>query len=147
MSTASKVMTHIWWCWPLAPKEDGCGRTSTFHCICCFLLLLLCERWQLRCSLTLKHVWKQRCKNEFLHEEKITPTDIHWRLLNISGGQTVDASTVRWSEVHFNSGNTDMKDKPCSKMAMQNYKCNMLAFLHHWWKCILMMMALKIIVL
>ena len=39
---------------------------------------------------------KQRCGTEFFHAEKMALTDIHWRLLNIYGDQTVDASTVRW---------------------------------------------------
>ena len=38
---------------------------------------------------------KQRCVTEFPHVEKITLTDIHWHLLNVSGDQTVDVSIVR----------------------------------------------------
>jgi len=30
---------------------------------------------------------KQRCATEFLHGEKVTPTDIHQHLLNVSGDQ------------------------------------------------------------
>jgi len=37
---------------------------------------------------------KQRCLFEFIHEEKIAPTDIH--LLNVYGDQTVKLSVVRW---------------------------------------------------
>ena len=37
----------------------------------------------------------QRCVTEFLHAEKIAPTDIHQLLLNVDGDQTVDVSTVR----------------------------------------------------
>jgi len=37
---------------------------------------------------------KQRCVTEFLHVEKMAPTDIHWHLLNIDGNQTVDVNTV-----------------------------------------------------
>lgn len=36
----------------------------------------------------------QRCATEFLHEENMAPTDIHWLLLNAYGDQTVDVSTV-----------------------------------------------------
>ena len=32
---------------------------------------------------------------EFLCEAKMTPTDIHWCLLNVYGDQTVDVSTMR----------------------------------------------------
>ena len=51
---------------------------------------------------------KQRCITEFLHAEKMVPTDIHQHLLNIYGDQTVDVSTVRQWVVHFSRhGNTD----------------------------------------
>ena len=39
---------------------------------------------------------KQNCVIEFLHVEKLAPTDIHWRLLNVYEDQTVDVNTVRW---------------------------------------------------
>ena len=53
---------------------------------------------------------KQRCVIEFLHAEKIAPNDIHRRLLNVYGDQTVDVSTVRRWVARF----SDVKDKPCS---------------------------------
>jgi len=56
---------------------------------------------------------KQRCVIEFLHAEKIAPNDIHRRLLNVYGDQTVDVNTVRLWVAHFNSGD-DVKDKPRS---------------------------------
>jgi len=37
----------------------------------------------------------QSCVIEFLHEETIAYTDISVHLLNVSGDQTVDVSTVR----------------------------------------------------
>lgn len=43
---------------------------------------------------------KQRDGNEFLHAEKVEPTDIHQHLLSISGGQTMNVGTVRWWVVH-----------------------------------------------
>jgi len=36
---------------------------------------------------------KQRCVIEFFHAEIIAPNDIHRRLLNVYGDQTVDVST------------------------------------------------------
>ena len=54
---------------------------------------------------------KQRCIIEFLHAEKIAPYDIHGRLLNVYGDQTVDVSTVRRWVACFSSGDSDMKDK------------------------------------
>ena len=38
---------------------------------------------------------EQRCVIEFLHEEKMASIDIHWRLLNVFGDQTVDVSIVK----------------------------------------------------
>jgi len=58
---------------------------------------------------------KQRCVIEFLHAENIAPNDIHRHLLNVYGEQTVDVTTVRRRVAHFNSGNSDVKDKPRSK--------------------------------
>jgi len=57
---------------------------------------------------------KQRCVIEFLCEEKIAPNDIHRRLLNVYGDQTVDVSTVRRWVARFSSGDSDMEDKPHS---------------------------------
>jgi len=38
---------------------------------------------------------EQRCVVEFLHADKIVPTDLHQSLSNISGDQTDGVSTVR----------------------------------------------------
>ena len=58
---------------------------------------------------------------EFLHVEKIAPSDIHWHLMNISGDQTVDVSMVRqWMQIY----DADF----CG--------CSMQALVHCWWKCI-----------
>ena len=52
---------------------------------------------------------KQRCVIEFLHAENIAPNDIHRRLLNVYGDQTVDISTVKRWVARFSSGDSDMK--------------------------------------
>ena len=57
---------------------------------------------------------KQRCVIEFLHVEKNAPKDIHRRVLNVYGDQTVDVSTVRRWVSRFSSGDGDVQDKPCS---------------------------------
>jgi len=57
---------------------------------------------------------KERRVIEFLHAEKIAPNDIHRRLLNVYGYQTVDVSTVRRWVACFSSGDSDVKDKPRS---------------------------------
>jgi len=47
---------------------------------------------------------EQRYVIEFLHVEKMPPTDIHQCLLNISEDQTVNVRTVRRWVVCFSSG-------------------------------------------
>jgi len=58
---------------------------------------------------------KQRCVIEFLHAQKIAPNDIHRRLLNVYGDQTVDVGTVRRWVARFSIGDSDVKDKPRSR--------------------------------
>jgi len=50
---------------------------------------------------------KQMCDTEFLHAEKMAPSDMHQYLLNTDGNQTVDVSTVKTHVVHFSSGNSN----------------------------------------
>ena len=70
---------------------------------------------------------KQRCVTEFLHAEKLAPNDIHRRLLNVYGDQTVDVSTVRRWVACFSSGDSDVKDKsrsrrPCTAASFHGNK-------------------------
>lgn len=59
-------------------------------------------------------VWMNlSCVSGLLRVEKIVPTDIHQCLLSVYGDQTLGVSTVRKWVLHFSSGNSDMKDKPC----------------------------------
>ena len=50
---------------------------------------------------------QQRDVTEFLLEEKMAPVNIHQRLLNVCGDQTVDVNAVRWGVVLFSSGNSN----------------------------------------
>ena len=54
---------------------------------------------------------KERCGIEFLHLEKMAPTDIHQCLLNAYGDQPVGVSTVKQWVVWFSSGSSKV---PCS---------------------------------
>ena len=66
---------------------------------------------------------------------KMAPIDSHWCLLNVSGDQPVDVSTVRWWVVHFSSGDSDIKVKQCSEWPCRLYEHGMLALCrYHWWK-------------
>ena len=59
----------------------------------------------------------------------MAPTDTHQCLLNVSGDQTEDVSTMKWWwVVCFSSDDSDVKDKPCSKqpctaITPQNAEC------------------------
>jgi len=57
---------------------------------------------------------KQRCVIEFLRAEIIAPNDIHRRLLNVYGDQTVGVNAVSRWVVRFSSGDSDVKDEPRS---------------------------------
>lgn len=57
---------------------------------------------------------KQRCVIEFLNAEGVAPIDIYRRLTNVYGAEAVDVSTVRRWVRRFESGDTDMCDKPRS---------------------------------
>ena len=70
---------------------------------------------------------KQRCGIEFLHAEKMAPTDTYRDLLKVFEDQLVDVSTVRW----------------CISAAMTVasfilfiyfYNCSMVALVHRWQK-------------
>jgi len=79
------------------------------------------DKWRL----TWKCVWSKGVKVNFSMQKKMELTGIHRHLLNIYGDQTVDASTVRSSMVHFSSGNGNMKDKshsgwPCRLLQAQH---------------------------
>ena len=53
---------------------------------------------------------KQRCVIEFPHVEKMAPTDIHGRLLNVFGDQTVNVSAVKQWVICFSSDDGSVKD-------------------------------------
>jgi len=110
--TAPKVMPPILWCWQYN------SRGWTFLSIS-YNILLLCDRWQQRSSLTewslMETCIEQKYGTEFLHEEKMATTDTHQCLLNVSGDQTADVGTVMRWVVHFSSGDNDVEDNPCSR--------------------------------
>ena len=92
-------------------------------------MLLPCDRWQQRGTLTKCHlnmeVWiEQSCVTEFLHEEKIAPTGTQRHLLKVSGNQTADVSTVRWV-VHFSNGDSD-SGSPALRQILMSLTCRLL---------------------
>jgi len=62
---------------------------------------------------------QQKSGTEFLHAEKVAPSDINWCLLNIYGDQTVDVSTVRqWVSVHFSNDDSNHRSPPLVQVVM-----------------------------
>jgi len=98
MTLAHNTKVRRWWngstCWPFL---------SEFH----YVLLSCDRRWQ-KGSLTKQHLtWKVKWnKGGALNsstQKRLHPLAFR-PLLNISGDQTVDVSTVRQRVVHFSSG-------------------------------------------
>jgi len=68
---------------------------------------------------------KKRCVVEFLHVEKVAPTDIHCLLLNVYGDQSVDVNTVRQWVVCFSNGDSNSESSPLVHIFM-NAACRLL---------------------
>ena len=100
MMLAHDNRSRCWWydsrAWTFPP---------IFHCT-----LLPCDRWS-RGAVWQNGVWhevwmKQRCITEFIHMDKMAPTDIHEHLLNIDGDKSMDGSTARQWLVSFYNGDS-----------------------------------------
>ena len=82
---------------------------------------------------------KQRCRTEFLHAEKMAPTDIHWCLLNIYGDQTVDVCTVRFWVSCFSSGDSSNGSPPWCRFSWVwhtgFYSLLVKMHVYWWWLC------------
>jgi len=104
---APKGMLSMLLCWPTTSGADVGGMAaeveSSHQCsitFCCWGA----EGHSDRMASDVKVHMKQRCIPEFLHVgKKKVLTDIHQHLLNISGDQTGDVSTVRRWVVRFMS--------------------------------------------
>ena len=59
---------------------------------------------------------KQKYDTEFLHVEKMAPTDIHPCLVNVYGDQIAGVSTVRQWVVYFSSGDSDSRSPPLEQI-------------------------------
>ena len=86
-------------CWPTTSEADVCGmaveaeHSHQYTAKCCCRVVDGSREAVWHNGIWQVHM-KQRCVIEFLHAEKMTPPDIHQYLLNISGDQAVDVSTV-----------------------------------------------------
>ena len=91
-------------------QEGGVGGMAVEPELSCQYSIAVCQMTAKgqcdKMASDMKVCMKQRCAIEFLHVEKIAPTDIHWCLLKVSGDQTVDVSTVRWWVMCCSSGDS-----------------------------------------
>ena len=76
---------------------------------------------------------KQRGGTEFLHVEKMAPTDIHRRLLYIYGDQAVDVSSERQWVVCFSSVGRDSITFAGAGFCESSMLSSLV---HRWRKCI-----------
>ena len=60
---------------------------------------------------------KQRCVTEFLHVEKMAPSDIHQHLLSVHGDRTWDTGTVKQWVLLSSSGNSGSGAPPLVQMS------------------------------
>ena len=73
---------------------------------------------------------KQRHVIEFPRAEKMAPINTHWWLLDISGDQTLDVSTVRQWVMQFNSSDDSSRAPPPVQIFM-SVACRLL-FIAEW---------------
>lgn len=65
------------------------------------------EEWSDTAAPDVEVLMKQRGGTEFLHAEKMSPTDMHQYLQNICVDQKMDVSTARWWVECFRSNKSD----------------------------------------
>ena len=105
MRAALKLMPHILLCWPTPSEADIDGIAVKLEPSHQYSITSCCHVtdgsrgavWQNASEM--EECMEQRCVTELL-------------LLNVSGDQAVDVTTVRWWMVHFSSGNADSKSLP-----------------------------------
>jgi len=112
MRAAQKVRPLILLCWPMASEADVGDMAVEVEPSHQYSVLYFFAVWQMaaegqsdKTASNMEVCMKQRC--EFLHVEKMAPIDIHWCLMNVYWGKTVDVNTVREWVVHLSSGDSD----------------------------------------
>ena len=96
---SQKVMPLILLCWPSMWEEDVGGMAvkvePSLQYSIKFYFQIAAEGQSDKMASNMKVCMKQKCINEFLHEETIACTDIHQCLLTSDEDWTVDVSMVR----------------------------------------------------
>ena len=158
MRTASKIMPPILLCWPTTSEIDVGGMTVEAEPSFQYSIPSCCQQmaeWGAVWDNGVSHSSASETKGVGLNssvQKKNAGTDIHWCLLNVYGDQTVSVSTVRtvrqWV-VCFNSGNSEMKDKlcsrrPCTAVTPWNEEC-LDPFIHSNWLIVLTMLKTTVL--
>jgi len=120
------VRGRCWWC-----GSRGWNFSTVFHYI-----LLPCDRWQQRGSLTKWHlkwkcVWSRSVLSNSSMQKKTTPIDIHWCLLNVCEDQTMNDSTVRLCVVCFSSGDSNSRSPLWSSETWHAGSCSVLSKMYN----------------
>ena len=122
IKAAPKLMPPILLCWPTKSEAEVGGMASEMESSHQYSTMFCCHvtddnrRVKLdKMKSDVEVYMKQRFVIEFLHVEKMALITIHLCLLNIYRDQTVNVSTVKQWVLHFSSGNSDVKDEPCSR--------------------------------
>ena len=90
------------------------------------VILLPCDRWQQRGSLTKwKRGWSKGVSLNSSTWKKVTAIDVHQCLLNVYGDHIVDVSTVRQWVVRFSTGDSDSGSPPLVQM-FRSMACRLL---------------------
>jgi len=113
------------------------SRDWTFPPIFC-KISLACNRQRhslTKFCLTWKCVWSKDVPLNSLVQTKLLPLTSVELLLDFYGDQTAHVSAVRRWVVCFSSGDSNMKDKPCSGQPCKFLECGMQVLVHLWQKC------------
>jgi len=143
-------MPSVLWCWSTIFKAVVSGLAVQVEPSHQYPITFCCQVTDgSRGALWHNTIWhgsacEEKCATEFLHAEKMAPTDIHWHLLNVCRDQPVDLSTVstvrRWMG-SFSSSNTE-SGSHCSCRCLWVWhagSCSSLVKMHSswWWLTVL----------
>ena len=138
--SAPKVMPPIFSHWPNTSNPDVDGmvvEVEPSHQY--FIIFWFCMTGGSRGAVQQNDVWcgstdEAKMGNWISPHRKNASTDVRQCLLNVSGDQTVDVSTVRWSVVCSSSGDSSTGLPSLAQIFLFFNECCIRALVHHWWK-------------
>ena len=120
-SSSNIIMPPVLLCWPMTSEADvGSMAEEVGLSHQCFVTFC-CHVTASSSGAVQQIVWDGSAyKAKVCHwippkfAEKLTPTDIHWCLLNEYGGQTLGVRTGRQGVMSYSSGDNNPEDNPYS---------------------------------